>query len=136
MPQRGQLIGISSAAEGVQGEVRVGGTTQEGEEVPEFDADWGLETLVHVGEHWIDSLLQVTIPHSVTPLHNLPSGFPLLSVILRLLPDPVHGHMTHTRHVWGQSARLAIVWVLTERIVVSGLVDGYRWGQMGVTPPW
>lgn len=28
-------------------------------EVPEFDADWGLETLVNVGEHWIDSLLQV-----------------------------------------------------------------------------
>ena len=27
--------------------------------VPEFDADWGLETLVHVGEHWIDSLLKV-----------------------------------------------------------------------------
>lgn len=32
---------------------------QPGEEVPEFDADWGLETLVNVGEHWIDSLLQV-----------------------------------------------------------------------------
>lgn len=34
---------------------------QPGEEVPEFDADWGLETLVNVGEHWIDSLLQVDL---------------------------------------------------------------------------
>lgn len=34
---------------------------QPGEEVPEFDADWGLETLVNVGEHWIDSLLQVLL---------------------------------------------------------------------------
>ena len=53
---------MNFAAEGPQGEVGVGGGAQESEEVPEFDADWGLETLVHVGEHWIDSLLQVSIP--------------------------------------------------------------------------
>lgn len=35
------------------------GQAQPGEQVPEFDADWGLETLVNVGEHWITSLLQV-----------------------------------------------------------------------------
>lgn len=43
-------------------EARQGGEqqgAQPGEEVPEYDADWGLETLVNVGEHWIDSLLQV-----------------------------------------------------------------------------
>lgn len=50
------------AAEGGESEVRVSGGAQGGEEVPEFDADWGLETLVHVGEHWIDSLLQVSLP--------------------------------------------------------------------------
>ena len=36
------------------------GGAQPGEEVPEFDADWGLETLVNVGEHWITNLLQVS----------------------------------------------------------------------------
>ena len=70
MPQHRLLRGIHVAAEGVQGEVGVTGGAQEGEEVPEFDADWGLETLVHVGEHWIDSLLQVRIPLSVTSMHH------------------------------------------------------------------
>ena len=50
--------------------VGVDGGVQMGEEVPEFDADWGLETLVHVGEHWIDSLLKVSpalLPCSTPP---------------------------------------------------------------------
>lgn len=67
--------------------------------MPEFDADWGLETLVHVGEHWIDSLLQVCIALSFTFMHlSLFSlVFLLLLVILCLLPGPMHGRMTRNR---------------------------------------
>ena len=45
---------MTGVTEGLQG------GAQPGEEVPEFDADWGLETLVNVGEHWITNLLQVS----------------------------------------------------------------------------
>jgi len=92
LAQRRRLKGTSFLAEGVQGEVGVGGGAQEGEEVPEFDADWGLETLVHVGEHWIDSLLQVCMHLSLFSL-----VFLLLLVILCLLPGPMHGRMTRNR---------------------------------------
>ena len=74
--------------------------------MPEFDADWGLETLVHVGEHWIDSLLQVSIPFYVTFMHLYLFSlvFLLLLIILRLLPGSMHGHMTHTRQECGSKA--------------------------------
>lgn len=47
-------VGEVGMVEGLQG------GAQPGEDVPEFDADWGLETLVNVGEHWITNLLQVS----------------------------------------------------------------------------
>ena len=55
-------MGEVGLAEGSQG------GAQPGEEVPEFDADWGLETLVNVGEHWITSLLQVSHSTACMPL--------------------------------------------------------------------
>ena len=74
------------SAEGGDSQMQPGGVAQEGEDVPEFDADWGLETLVHVGEHWIESLLQVSLatPSLFTPaycLHAYPS-------ILHYIPLP------------------------------------------------
>lgn len=50
----GAGVGKDGVPAGLQGQA------QPGEAVPEFDADWGLETLVNVGEHWITSLLQVS----------------------------------------------------------------------------
>ncbi|DBA90981.1 TPA: hypothetical protein ACH3X2_004190 [Trebouxia sp. C0005] len=81
------------AAGVAQGEVGVGGGAQEGEEVPEFDADWGLETLVHVGEHWIDSLLQVGPDGGDTPLVKL-FEFLVASMCLFLISDndPLEPH--------------------------------------------
>ncbi|KAL0031473.1 hypothetical protein WJX77_002181 [Trebouxia sp. C0004] len=82
-----------ASLEGVQEKFGVGGGAQEGEEVPEFDADWGLETLVHVGEHWINSLLHVGPDGGDTPLVKL-FEFLVASMCLFLISDsdPLEPH--------------------------------------------
>ncbi|KAL3152291.1 hypothetical protein ABBQ32_001362 [Trebouxia sp. C0010 RCD-2024] len=76
--------GLSSLEGGEQAQEDSG--AQPGEEVPEFDADWGLETLVNVGEHWIDSLLQVGPDGGDTPLVKL-FEFLVASMCLFLISD-------------------------------------------------